>query len=291
MQCPNCGKDNLENARFCAGCGAPLAGDAPAPPPAQRLDLPEGQVTAAGASASGIRYEIIGSTLQAVVLTLQPGQVVYSEAGAMSWMDYNVNMEATTGGGLGKMLGRLFTGESLFVVDYAAAGAPGRVAFSNDFPGKVLPIQLAPGQSIVVQKDSFMCAEKAVQMEVHWQKRIGAGLFGGEGFLLQRLTGPGLFFAELDGEIVEYTLEAGQALKVDPGHVAMFEPTVEFDIEMVRGIKTILFGGEGLFVARLRGPGRIWLQTMPMANLVAQIIRYLPKAESTGGGFQIKLGG
>jgi uncharacterized protein (TIGR00266 family) len=292
MQCPNCGKENVDNARFCAGCGAPLAaGDAPAPAPAQRLDLPEGKVTESGASASGIRYEINGTTLQAVVLMLQPGQVVYSEAGAMSWMDYHVNMEATTGGGLGKMLGRLFTGESLFVVDYAATGAPGRVAFSNDFPGKIIPIQLAPGQSLVVQKDSFMCAEKAVQMEVHWQKRIGAGLFGGEGFLLQRLTGPGMFFAELDGEIVEYTLDAGQALKVDPGHVAMFEPTVEFDIEMVRGIKTILFGGEGLFLARLRGPGRIWLQTMPMANLVGQIIRFLPKAESSSGGFQIKLGG
>jgi uncharacterized protein (TIGR00266 family) len=295
MKCPNCGKENAANARFCAGCGAPLAeGDAAAPAapaPAQRLDLPEGQVTATGASASGIRYEIIGTTLQAVVLTLQPGQVVYSEAGAMSWMDYHVNMEAKTGGGLGKMLGRLFTGESLFVVDYEATGSPGRVAFSNDFPGKVVPIQLAAGQSIVVQKDSFMCAEKSIQMEVHWQKRIGAGLFGGEGFLLQRLTGPGMFFAELDGEIVEETLQPGQTIKVDPGHVAMFEPTVEFEIEMVRGIKTILFGGEGLFVARLRGPGRIWLQTMPMANLVGQIVRYLPKAQSSDGGFQIKLGG
>jgi uncharacterized protein (TIGR00266 family) len=293
MQCPNCGKQNVDNARFCAGCGAPLtAADSPPPAaPAQRLDLPEGQVTATGTSASGIPYEIIGTTLQAVVLTLQPGQVVFSEAGAMSWMDYNVTMEATTGGGLGKMLGRLFTGESLFVVDYAPSGGPGRVAFSNDFPGKVIPIQLAAGQSIVVQKESFMCAEKAVQMEVHWQKRIGAGLFGGEGFLLQRLTGPGLFFAELDGEIVEYTLEAGQAIKVDPGHVAMFEPSVEFDIEMVRGIKTILFGGEGLFLARLRGPGRVWLQTMPLANLVGQIIRYLPKSEGSHGGFQIKLGG
>src|SRR5512136_886741 len=149
MNCPNCGKPNADNARFCAGCGAPLsaAGSPPpaAPAPAQRLDLPEGQVTASGASASGIPYEIIGTTLQAAVLTLQPGQVVYSEAGAMSWMDYNVNMEATTGGGLGKMLGRLFTGESLFVVDYAAAGGAGRVAFSNDFPGKILPIQLGPG--------------------------------------------------------------------------------------------------------------------------------------------------
>ncbi len=293
MQCPNCGKQNVENARFCAGCGAPLAAGAAAPaapPPVQRIDLPEGQVTATGASASGLRYQIIGTTMQAVVLELQPGQTIYSEAGAMSWMSSNVTMQATSGGGLGKVLGRLLTGESLFVVDYTSPGGTGFVAFSNDFPGKVLPIQLGPGQAVVVQKSSFMCAEKSVQMEIHWQKRLGAGLFGGEGFLLQRLTGPGLFFAELDGEIVEYNLEAGQELKVDPGHVAMFEPGVNFDVELVRGITTILFGGEGLFLARLRGPGRVWLQTMPMANLVGQIIRYLPKAES-GSGFQIKLGG
>jgi uncharacterized protein (TIGR00266 family) len=291
-QCPNCGTQNPDSARFCARCGAPLAAaGTPQPPaPAERVDLPEAQVTSTGTSLSGLRYELIGTTLQAVILYLQPGQVVYSEAGAMSWMDGSVGMEATSGGGLGKMLGRLFTGESLFVVDYASSGGPGRVAFSNDFPGKVVPIQLVQGQSIVVQKDSFMCAEKSVTMEVHWQKRLGAGLFGGEGFLLQRLTGPGLFFAELDGEIVEYTLEAGQVLKVDPGHVAMFEPSVEFDVELVRGIKTILFGGEGLFLARLRGPGRIWLQTMPMSNLVGQIIRVLPKAEGSSG-LQIKLGG
>lgn len=291
MQCPNCGKQNVENARFCAGCGAPLAADAPMPPaPPQRIDLPEGEVSSTGTSASGLRYQIIGTTLQAVVIELNPGQTIYSEAGSMSWMGSNVTMQATSGGGLGKVLGRLLTGESLFVVDYTSTGGTGIVAFSNDFPGKVLPIQLGPGQSVIVQKSSFMCAEKSVQMAIHWQKRLGAGLFGGEGFLLQRLTGPGLFFAELDGEIVEYNLEAGQELKVDPGHVAMFEPSVGFDVEMVRGITTILFGGEGLFLARLRGPGRVWLQTMPMANLVGQLLHYLPKAES-GSGFQIKLGG
>jgi len=291
MKCPNCGTENAAEARFCVSCGSPLAGAAPAagPAPATRIDLPEGAVSDSGASDAGMRYQIIGTTLQAVVLELQPGQAIYSEAGGMSWMSGNVSMEATSGGGFGKMLGRLFTGESLFVVDYTCTSGTGLVAFSNDFPGKVVPIQLAPGQAIVVQKDTFMCAEKSIQMEVHWQKRLGAGFFGGEGFLLQRLLGPGLFFAELDGEIVEYTLEEGQILKVDPGHVAMFEPSVDFDVEMVRGIKTILFGGEGLFLARLRGPGRIWLQTMPLANLIGQVIRYLPKSGSSG--FQISLGG
>jgi len=298
MKCPNCGTENLDGARFCTGCGAPLAGGVPGPaapppaaPPAVPIDLPGGTVTATGTSAAGLRYQIIGTTLQAIVLELQVGQVVYSEAGAMSWMSGNVQMQATSGGGLGKMLGRLVTGESLFVVDYTCTGGTGLLAFANEFPGKIAPIQLAPGQAIVVQKDAFMCAEKSVQMEVHWQKRLGAGFFGGEGFLLQRLIGPGLLFAELDGEIVEYTLDPNQVLRVDPGHVAMFEPTVDFDIEMVRGIKTILFGGEGLFLARLRGPGRIWLQTMPMMNLVHTVARYLPRQKSGGGGFQISLGG
>ncbi len=289
MNCPNCGTENVDGARFCTSCGGPLGGQQGQ---GARIDLPEGQVTATGASAAGLKYQIIGTTLQAVVLELQAGQAVYSEAGSMSWMSGNVDMEAKSGGGLGKMLGRLITGESLFVVDYTCSSGTGLVAFSNDFPGKVVPIELAAGQSLVVQKDSFMCAEKTINLEIHWQKRLGAGFFGGEGFLLQRLTGPGLFFAELDGEIVEYTLEAGQVLKVDPGHVAMFEPTVDFDVEMVRGIKTILFGGEGLFLARLRGPGRIWLQTMPMTNLVAAVARYMPRQTGgSGGGFQINLGG
>jgi len=232
----------------------------------------------------------LGTTLQALILELQPGQIVYSEAGALSWMSGNVQMEATSGGGLGKMLGRLVTGESLFVVEYRAMNGPGLLAFSNEFPGKILPIELAPQQSLIVQKDAFLCAEQSVQMSVHWQKRLGAGLFGGEGFLLQRLTGPGLFFAELDGETVEYMLQPQQVLLVDPGHVAMFEPTVGFDIQMVRGIKTMLFGGEGLFLAHLTGPGRVWLQTMPMTNLVQAVARYLPR-EGGSRGVQIRLGG
>jgi uncharacterized protein (TIGR00266 family) len=199
-------------------------------------------------------------------------------------------MEATSGGGLGKVLGRLLAGESLFIVDYTCPSGTGSVAFSNEFPGKIIPLELASGQSIIVQRDAFMCAEKAVDMEVHFQKRLGAALFGGEGFLLQRLTGPGLAFVELDGEVIEHTLEAGQIIKVDPGHVAMFEPSVDFDIEMVRGIKTILFGGEGLFLARLRGPGRVWLQTMPMSNLVQKVVSRIPQ-KSGSGGFQISLGG
>lgn len=290
MRCRACGTENVEDARFCTGCGSPLTGAEQAPAPAATVQAPSVGEAVRGSSAAGLRYQIIGTTLQALILELQPGQTIYSEAGALSWMSGNVQMEAVSGGGLGRMLGRLATGESLFVVDYRATNGPGLVAFGNEFPGKIVPIELAPNQSLIVQKDAFLCAEKSVQMTVHWQKRLGAGFFGGEGFLLQRLTGPGIFFAGLDGETVEYTLEPQQVLLVDPGHVAMFDPTVSFDVQMVRGIKTVLFGGEGLFLAHLTGPGRVWLQTMPMTNLVRAVARYLPR-ERGGGGVQISLGG
>jgi uncharacterized protein (AIM24 family) len=159
------------------------------------------------------------------------------------------------------------------------------VAFASEFPGKVVPLDLGPGQEIIAQKDAFMCAEKSVDIAVHFRKRLGAGFFGGEGFILQKLTGPGLAFVELDGEIVEYTLQAGQTMLVDTGYVAMYEPTVDFDIEMVRGIKNIFFGGEGLFLARMRGPGRIWLQTMPIYNLARKVASYVqPSGGSSGSG-------
>jgi uncharacterized protein (AIM24 family) len=181
----------------------------------------------------------------------------------------------------------VFSGESLFLVDYTCTSGQGVVAFASEFPGKVVPLDLAPGQEIIAQKDAFMCAEKSVDLSIQFRKRRGAGFFGGEGFILQRLSGPGLAFVELDGEIVEYTLGSGQTMMVDTGYVAMYEPTVDFDIEMVRGIKNIFFGGEGLFLARLRGPGRIWLQTMPMYNLARKVAAYAHRGSggsSSGGG-------
>jgi uncharacterized protein (TIGR00266 family) len=176
----------------------------------------------------------------------------------------------------------MFTGESLFLVDYSVSRGKGVVAFASEFPGKIVPVDLASGQTIIAQKDAFMCAEKSVDVAIHFRKRLGAGFFGGEGFIMQKLTGPGLAFFELDGEIVEYTLQQGQTMMVDTGYVAMFEPTVDFDIEMVRGIKNIFFGGEGLFLARLRGPGRIWLQTMPMYNLARKVAAHVHRGGSGG---------
>jgi uncharacterized protein (AIM24 family) len=167
------------------------------------------------------------------------------------------------------------------------------VAFSSAFPGKILPINLGPGQTMLAQKGAFMTAEKTVQFGIAFNRKLGAGLFGGEGFILQQFTGPGTLFASFDGELVEYTLGPNERLRVDTGHVGMFENTVRYDIEMVKGFKNILFGGEGLFFATLTGPGRVWLQTMPMQKLAGAIMQYMPRAESPSGsaGGGVSLGG
>jgi uncharacterized protein (TIGR00266 family) len=290
MKCQECGAEVQPGKRFCPNCGAQVSASATniasfIPEAGERIDLPDPAVSYTGQGNSGLKYQLIGTTLQAVTVELQPGQTVYSESGGMAWMSANVQMETKTAGGLGKMLGRVFSGESLFLVDYTSRQGTGIVAFASEFPGKIVPLDLAPGQQIIAQKDAFMCAEKSVDVAMHFRKRLGAGFFGGEGFILQRFTGPGLVFTELDGEIVEYTLEANQTMMVDTGYIAMYEPTVDFDIEIVRGIKNIFFGGEGLFLARLRGPGRIWLQTMPMYNLARKVARYVqPGSGSSGTG-------
>ena len=231
-----------------------------------------------------ISYRIDGTTMQVLTVQLQDGETVYTESGNMSWMSGNVEMKTHTGGGLGKMIKRAFSGESLFVVDYFVKGGTGIVAFANEFPGKIIPFDLAPGQSIVMQKDAFMAAEKSVELDISFRKKLGAGFFGGEGFIMQKATGPGLVFAEIDGEVVEYNLAAGQVLKVDTGHVAMLDPSVSFDVTIVKGFKNILLGGEGLFLAQLEGPGRVWLQTMPMTNLAKKILQYIPAGGGENGG-------
>jgi len=222
-----------------------------------------------------MEYKIIGSTLQTVILELDPGETIYSESGGMAWMSRNIQMKTTTrGGGIGDMFKRALSGESFFLVEFTAESQKGVVAFAADFPGKILAVSLAQGQELICQKQAFLCAEKTVKLDIHFQRRLGAGLFGGEGFILQKLTGPGVAFVSLDGEIVEYTLSPGEVLKVDTGHVGMYEPSVSFDIEVVPGFRNILFGGEGLFLATLRGPGRVWLQTMPTQNLAKAILPY-----------------
>ena len=239
-----------------------------------------------------MQYRIEGTTLPVVTITLSPGQRIYSSSGGMSWMTQDVEMETNTGGGLGRMVKRALSGESLFVVDYYVDRGVGEVAFSAEFPGKIIDLDLAGGQSVIVQKDSFLCAEKSVELDLHFRKRLGAGLFGGEGFMLQRLTGPGKAFVNFDGEILVKDLKPGELLRVDTGHVAMFEPTVDFDVEVVRGFKNILLGGEGLFLATLRGPGKAYLQTMPMNKLAQKVAQYMPQVGGKGqsGGLNVNVG-
>ena len=280
MKCHECGQENERTAKFCTRCGASLhAQDSGLEP----LDTEiEGALREYSGGEGRISYRIDGTTLQVVTIELEPGEVIYSESGAMAWMSGNVEMEAHSGGGLGGMFKRAVSGESLFITDFYAKGGRGTIAFACDFPGKILPFDLGRGESLIVQKSAFMCAEKSVEMDMHFRKQLGAGLFGGEGFIMQRISGPGLAFLEIDGEVVEYELGPGQQLKVDTGHLAALEPTVDFDVTMVKGFRNILLGGEGLFLASLRGPGKVWLQTMPLSKLALKIAEFIPR-EGNGG--------
>ncbi len=239
-----------------------------------------------------VAHRIEGTTLPVLTVNLKPGDRIYSSSGGMSWMTQQIEMQTNTGGGLGKMFKRALSGESLFIVDYYVDSGEGEVAFSAEFPGKIIELDLSSGQQMIVQKDSFMCAEKEVDIDIHFRKRLGAGFFGGEGFILQKLTGPGMAFVNFDGEIVKKTLAPGEVLRVDTGHVAMFEPTVDFDIQMLKGFRNILLGGEGLFLATLRGPGSVWLQTMPMSKLAQRIGQFMPQVGGKGqsGGTNVNLG-
>jgi uncharacterized protein (TIGR00266 family) len=238
-------------------------------------DLPTPPETT-GQSKAGLAYHILGTVQQVLAVEVLPGKLVYSDAGAMSWMTSSVTMSTKGSGGLGGMLKRAVSGATAFIVDFEATGSPGQAAFSTDFPGKVLPIELDAGQTVVMHKHAFLCAEKSVSLDVFFTKKLGAGMFGGEGFILQKLTGPGMVFAELDGDAVEYSLKPGDLLKVEPGHIAMFEGTVSFEIQMVKGIANILFGGEGLFLGTLAGPGRVWLHSLTPSKMAHRIGEYMP---------------
>lgn len=222
-------------------------------------------------------YKIEGSVFPMVEIQLSKGESVFTESGGMAWMSQGIEMSTNTRGGLMAGLGRALAGESLFMVNYACRADAGTVTFTPEAPGRILTMVLNPNQSLICQKDTFLCAEQSVDIKIHFNKRLGAGLFGGEGFILQRVTGPGRVFLAIPGEVHERELASGEKLLVDPGHIAMFEPTVQYDINMVKGITNVLFAGEGLFLATLTGPGKIWLETMPLSNLAAKIGAYLPK--------------
>ncbi|HLY80645.1 MAG TPA: TIGR00266 family protein [Caulobacteraceae bacterium] len=222
-----------------------------------------------------MRYEVSGTTMQTVGIDLSPGEVIYSQTATMAWMTDGVRMNTHTGGGLLAGLQRSLTGGSFFITDFTADRG-GHIAFAPRFPGTILARQLAPGQALICRKETFLCAEKSVTIEMAWQQRIGAGFFGGAGFILQKVTGPGTVFLDLSGEVVTKQLGAGERLLVHAGHVGVHEPTVSFDIQMLPGFSNIIFGGEGLFLATLTGPGEVHLQSMPILNLAEEIARYLP---------------
>ncbi|GAA0793369.1 TIGR00266 family protein [Faecalicatena orotica] len=221
-----------------------------------------------------MNYEIKGGAFPVVECKLEDREQMITEKGSMVWMSPNMHME-TAGGGIGKMFSKAFSGESMFQNIYTARGA-GLIAFGSSFPGRIMPVQISPGREMIVQKTAFLASESSVELSIHFNKKLGAGVFGGEGFIMQRLSGSGIAFVEIDGELVEYELSAGQQIVVDTGNVAGFEVGVQIDIQQVPGLKNKLLGGEGLFNTVLTGPGKVWLQTMPISSVAASIRPFIP---------------
>lgn len=223
-----------------------------------------------------MRYEIKGDTLPVVVCYLENGERMITERGSMSWMSPNMKMETTSNGGIGKAFGRMFSGEALFQNRYTATGGNGMIAFASSFPGQIVARQIALGQELIVQKSGFLASEEGVDLSIFFQKKFGAGFFGGEGFIMQRLSGNGIAFLEFDGHVVEYELRPGQQIVVDTGYLAAMDATCSMEIQTVPGLKNMVFGGEGVFNTVVTGPGHVWLQTMPISSVAGELLRYMP---------------
>lgn len=223
-----------------------------------------------------MQAKILGDSLPVVTCKLSKGESVVTESGGMSWMDEGIKMSTSTNGGIMKGLGRALAGESLFMNTYTAEKDDVEIAFSSSLPGKILEFDLSQGETIIAQKRAFLCAESTVDISMHFRKKLGAGFFGGEGFIMQKITGPGKVYLEIDGEVVKKELAEGEKLKVDNGYVAAMTSSVNLDIETVPGLKNIMFGGEGLFLTTVKGPGTVWLQSMPISKLASLI--YVPRS-------------
>ncbi len=221
-----------------------------------------------------MNYEIKGSPLPVVIMNVEAGESIKTEKGAMSWMSPNMQM-STGAGGVGKAFGRLFSGESMFQNTYTAQGGPGMLACASSFPGEILAFKIDAGNTIIAQKSAFLASEAGVEVSVHFQKKGMAGFFGGEGFILQKYTGNGYVFLEIDGSVMQYELAAGQSIVVDTGNLAVMESTVSVDVQGVKGIGNALLGGEGLFNTVVTGPGKVWLQTIPKNVLASSIAPYI----------------
>jgi len=222
-----------------------------------------------------MQYKIEGTPLPVLICTLDAGESMITESGGMSWMDANIEMQTSSNGGVGKALGRMFSGEGLFQNIYTSKVPSGLIAFASSFPGTILPVEISGGKTIIAQKSAFLASTSGVQMSVFFQKKLGAGFFGGEGFIMQKIFGEGIVFLEIDGHCVEYTLAEGQRMLIETGQLAAMEETVKMDVEMVKGLKNMVFGGEGLFNTSVTGPGKIWLQTMPASKLAGAVRPYI----------------
>ena len=227
-----------------------------------------------------MRYTIEGETLPVVICQLEAGESMITERGSMAWMSPNMKMETSSNGGIGKVFGRMFSGEGLFQNIYTAQGGPGLISFASSFPGSVKAFEIGPGQEMILQKSGFLAADSGVNLSVHFHNKIASGLFGGEGFILQKLSGRGIAFAEFDGHVVEYELGPGQQMVIDSGHLAAMTAGCQMDVKMISGMKNVLFGGEGLFNTIITGPGHIWLQTMPISNVAGALTPYIPTSGS-----------
>ena len=256
--CTQCGGALADGARFCTSCGQPVGASpvAPAPPPPQ---------------IAALDYTIQGDNLQIIRIRLKPGQEVYAEAGRMIYKQPQVIWETrmsgeTIGEKVWGAIKRKMMGQSLFLT-YFHSATPGEIGFAGTYPGKIQSFDLHPGQSVMVQRDSFLVAQSTTELNIAFVKRLGAGFFGGEGFILEKLTGPGSVFIHAGGDFVEFTLAAGEVIQIDSGCIVAFDESVTYDIQLVGGIKTAMFGGEGLFLATLTGPGRVIIQSMTLEKM------------------------
>lgn len=222
-----------------------------------------------------LKYEIEGGNLPVVICYPEAGQTLCSENGAMSWMSPNMHMETTSGGGIKKAIGRLFSGESIFLNEYTATGGNGMIAFASSFPGSIIPYEVSENNAIIVQKRGFLAMEKGLDVSVYWQKKLGKGIFGGEGFIMQKISGNGIVFLEIDGHCKEYNLGVGESIIVDTGYLAAMTESCSMDVETVKGVKNMFLGGEGLFHTRITGPGKVYIQSMPVINTAAALSPYL----------------
>lgn len=247
-----------------------------------------------------IKYEIEGGHLPVVICYPERGQTITSERGAMSWMSPNMKMDTNTGGGIKKAFGRLFSGESIFLNQYTAEGDDGMIAFASSFPGSIIPFEVTPDNPIIVQKSGFLAMESGLDISIYFKKKFSVGFFGGEGFIMQRISGSGTAFIEIDGHCKEYTLDAGESIIVDTGYLAAMSESCTMEVEAIKGIKNMFLGGEGIFHTKITGPGKVYIQSMPIMNMAQKLTPYLPtrtvttsqnSSDNGNGGVSFNLGG